>query len=65
MSRTSPELHLHEAELLEVCAELECSKNRVLLGQHDERRARQAAVDVKAEPVQKKTEMRWLKKQED
>lgn len=35
----APELHLNQAELLEVCAQLEGSENGVFLGQHDQRGA--------------------------
>lgn len=45
-----PELHLDQAELLEVRAQLEGPENGILLGQHDQRGAGQAAVDVQAEP---------------
>lgn len=45
-----PKLHLYKAELLQVCAQLKRSQNGILLRQHDECRARQAAVDVKPEP---------------
>ena len=45
-----PELHLHQAELPEVSAELEGPQDGVLLRQHDEGRAGQTAVDVQTEP---------------
>ncbi len=44
-----PELHLHQAELLEVCAQLKGPENGIFLCQHDQRGAGQAAVDVQAE----------------
>ena len=45
-----PELHLNQTELPEVCAQLKGPEYGVLLGQHDQRGARQAAVDVQPEP---------------
>ena len=51
-----PELHLDQAELLEVRAQLKGPENGILLGQHDQRGAGQAAVDVQAEP---EPEKRW------
>lgn len=45
-----PKLHLDQAELLQVCAQLKSSENGIFLGQHDQRGAGQAAVDVQAEP---------------
>lgn len=48
-----PELHLHQAELPEVHAQLEGPENWIFLGEHDQRRAGQAAVDVQTEPEQR------------
>ena len=46
-----PELHLHQAELSEVCAQLKGPEDGVLLGQHDQRGAGQAPVDVQSKPA--------------
>lgn len=51
-----PELHLHQAELPEVHAQLKGPENGIFLGEHDQRRAGQAAVDVQTEPEEKQPE---------
>lgn len=51
MTLRPPELYLHQAQLPQVSAELEGAQDGVLLRQHDECGAGQAAVDVQAEPA--------------
>lgn len=50
-----PELHLNQAELLEVCTQLKGPEYGIFLSQHDQGGAGQAAVDVQAKP-----DPRWM-----
>lgn len=48
--RIIPELHLNQAELLEVCAQFKGPEYGIFFSQHDQRGAGQAAVNVQAKP---------------